>query len=300
MYEFKKPEIQDKAWVDTLLKRPDNLNCELCFGNLFIWSSVYHNLIVHYNDFFIAKNINEYSNVYSFPIGSGALQDALQFVIQDAKADGKACTLYGVTSEQKKLLGQLMPGAFSYTENRNDFDYIYAVERLSTLKGKKLHSKRNHITNFKKIYPDWKYEAITDSNISECLDMHFKWIEENEEQGTNASYQNELEAVKLSFNHFNELEFSGGLIRVEGQVVAYTFGEAINDTVFCTHVEKAFSHMRGSYPIINQEFSLHNLSSYKLVNREEDLGLEGLKKAKLSYYPDILLAKISAAYEGSL
>lgn len=299
MHEFKTPEIGDKQWVDSLLKRPDNLSCELCFGNLFIWSSAYHNLIVHYKDFFIVKNINEYSNVYSLPIGQGDLKDALSFLIADAKSDGKACTLFGLTPAQKEQLEKAMPGAFSYTPNRDYFDYIYSVERLSTLSGKKLHSKRNHITNFKKMYPGWSYEEMTLANISDCLDMHFKWIKENESSEEHSSYQNELEAVKLAFNHFSDLELSGGVIRVDGAVAAYTFGEPINSSVFCTHVEKAFSNMRGAYPIINQEFTLHNLADYKLVNREEDLGLAGLRKAKLSYHPDILLEKTTAVYGGS-
>lgn len=299
MYEFKKPELDDKRWVDSILKRPDNMSCELCFGNLFIWSSVYHNMIVHYKDFFIAKNINETANVYSFPIGEGDLKDAFDFLIADAEADGKKCAVFGVTAPQKEMLDAIMPNAFHYAPNRDYFDYIYLVERLSTLSGKKLHSKRNHVSNFKKMYPNWSYEKITLDTIPECLEMHYQWIKENDPTSENTSYQNELEAVKLSFNHYEELEFSGGLIRVDGAVKAYTFGEAINNRVFCTHVEKAFSDMRGAYPIINQEFALHNLASFELVNREEDIGLEGLRKAKFSYRPDILLEKMNAVYEGN-
>lgn len=303
MYEFKSPEMQDKPWVDKLLNRPENLNCELCFGNLFIWSSVYNNLIVNFNNLFIAKNINERSNVYSFPIGDAddaMLKKAIEFLIEDAKADGKICTFYGMTSKQQTQLEELMPGVFSYSANRDYFDYLYTRESLAGLSGKKLHSKRNHIGNFKRMYPDWSYEPITISNLTECLDMHFRWIEENDTDTENSSYQNELKAVKLAFNHFEDLAFSGGLIRIDDKVVAYTFGEAINDHVFCTHVEKAFSEIRGAYPIINQEFALHQLADYELVNREEDLGLPGLRKAKLSYHPHILLEKRTGVYEGAL
>lgn len=299
MHEFKTPEIQDKPWVDALLKRPDNFSCELCFGNLFIWSSVYHNLITNFNGFFIAKNLNEKSNVYSFPIGEGDLQSALDFILADAQKDGKACVFFGITEKQRTLLDTQMPGAFSYTLNRDYFDYVYTVESLQTLSGKKLHGKRNHITNFKKMYTGWNYERMQVANLNECLDMHFQWLEDNKNQEETASFQNELEAVKLAFNHFEELELTGGFIRLDGKIIAYTFGEAINQAVFCTHVEKAFSDVRGAYPLINQEFAVQALSSYTYVNREEDLGLEGLRKAKLSYHPEILLEKMTAVYGGA-
>lgn len=109
---------------------------------------------------------------------------------------------------------------------------------------------------------------------------------------------NELIALSRGFDKYFELGFQGGLLRADGAVVAYTFGEALNETVFCTHIEKAFADVRGAYPTINREFAANALSSFRLINREEDTGSEGLRKAKESYYPSVLLPKYRAVYKG--
>ena len=121
--------------------------------------------------------------------------------------------------------------------------------------------------------------------------MNKKWEAINDDS---VGLDNELNAINRAFDKYFELGFTGGLIRRDGEVVAYTFGEPITDEVFCTHVEKAFSDVRGAYPIINQQFCENELMSYKYVNREDDTGDDGLRQAKLSYNPTILLKKFDA------
>ena len=104
----------------------------------------------------------------------------------------------------------------------------------------------------------------------------------------------ELDAINISFENYFDLGFVGGLLRANGEVVAFTFGEEMNPEVFCTHIEKAYADVRGAYPMINREFAANALSQYKYINREDDTGSEGLRKAKLSYCPDILLEKYMA------
>ena len=127
--------------------------------------------------------------------------------------------------------------------------------------------------------------------------MNDSWEEKNLEKNPE-EIGNERIAITRGLDKFFELGFTGGVLRVDGQVVAYTFGEPLSDKVFCTHVEKAFADMRGGYPAINQMFAENALSSYKLINREEDTGSEGLRKAKESYYPAVLLPKYRAVYTG--
>lgn len=301
MSEFQTPLLASKQWVDAKLKRPDNQNCELCFGNLFIWSTVYDNLIIEQDGFFIVKNHEEHANRYSFPMGEGNIKNAIEFILNDAALQGRKCELFGLTLAQQTQLEALFPSAFSFSKNRDSFDYIYNIETLTKLSGKKLHSKRNHITNFKRMHPDWQYEPLNQDNAQECLLMHLDWIKKNEELGTTEdeqAYKIELAATKRALSNFDDLGFVGGLLRIEGKVIAYTFGEAINDTIFCTHIEKAFSGIRGAYPMINQQFAINSLGDYQFVNREEDVGVEGLRKAKLSYRPTLLLEKILAVYGG--
>lgn len=295
MLEFRKPAIEDKQWVDACFKYANSFNCEYTFGNLFIWSASYYTTICKYKDFLMCRwgRNNNYS--YSVPIGNGDFKDAVLQIIDDAKSFGKNAVIYGVTENYKKLLDKYFPNAFSYKYDDGYNDYIYSVEKMAQLKGKKYHGKRNHITNFKKNNPDWSFEILNKDNINECIELHTKWIKEHEDD---PDYSFEFEAVLNAFENYEKLGFEGGLIRVNGQVIAYTMGERHSDRLFVTHFEKAPADMQGAYPIINQEFTKNCLMEYEFVNREEDLGLEGLRKAKQSYYPEIFLEKCVASYNG--
>ena len=294
MLEFKKPELSDKEWVNSCLVHANSMNCEYTFGNLFCWADSYSVGIAHYNDFFICRWGEAPRVAYSVPLGEGDFTDAINAIILDAKSLGAKPTIYGITEGYLLMLQEAFLGQFTYSNDEGFNDYIYSVPKMQSLSGKKYHGKRNHITNFKKNNPDWQFEAITRDNIEECIDMHQKWLEEN---GTDEDFEEEFSAVKTAFKYFGELDLKGGLIRAGGRVVAYCVGEAqMNGKCFVTHFEKAFASVNGSYPIINQEFSINCLDSFEYVNREEDLGLEGLRKAKQSYYPEIILEKCMAVY----
>ncbi|MGN1122774.1 MAG: DUF2156 domain-containing protein, partial [Eubacterium sp.] len=233
--------------------------------------------------------------MYSLPIGNGDFKDAVNQLIDDAKTFSIPFRIYGVTEHYKSLLDEYFPDKFSYEYDSAYSDYIYSVEKMSLLSGKKYHSKRNHITNFKKKNPDWSFEKIDNSNIGDCIELHTKWIKNHQDD---EDYSFEFEAVLTAFENYEALGFEGGLIRVDNKAIAYTFGERQSDLLFVTHFEKAPAEIQGAYTVINQEFTKNCLSSYKYVNREEDLGIEGLRKAKQSYNPEILLEKCIAVYEG--
>lgn len=297
MLSFSKPTISDKEWVNNCLKHANSYNCEYTFGNLLVWSTAYCTEIAHYNDFLICRWGRDEDISYSLPIGEGDFTDAINAIIDDAKSIGVVPRIYGITDGYMDLIKESFLGEFSYSHDDGYDDYVYAVDKMISLSGKKYHGKRNHITNFKKNNPTWKFELIDDSNIDDCIAFHKKWIENRDTDDEDYSF--EFEAVLTAFEHYNELDFIGGLIRVDGDVVAYTMGEPmINGRCFVTHFEKAIGTIQGSYPIINQEFTKNCLSEYEYVNREEDLGIEGLRKAKQSYYPEKLLSKSVAVYNG--
>ena len=195
--------------------------------------------------------------------------------------------------KDKAVLEELYPERFTFTEDRDSFDYIYSREDLVLLSGKKYHSKRNHIAFFEK--QEYQYEELNDKNLSECLSMNAVWIEKNSDKFYDG-IDKEQWALTRAFEHYDELGYKGALLRRDGQVVAFTLGEEMNDNMFCTHFEKAFSDIRGAYPTINREFAKRTLTGYKYINREEDTGDEGLRKAKLSYKPVKLLVKYKAIY----
>jgi hypothetical protein len=295
MLDFNKPKIEDKKWVDECLAHAHSMNCEYSFGTVFIWATAYCTQICKYNDFFICRWGRGQDISYSLPIGEGDFSDAINAIIDDAKLLGVTPKIYGITQGYLSLMQEAFTGKFNYEYDDGFNDYIYDVNKMASLSGKKYHSKRNHITSFKKNNPTWKFEEINKDNIRECIALHTKWIENKD--SNDPDYSLEFEAVLTAFENYEDLDFKGGLIRVNSEVIAYTLGEAqMNGKCFVTHFEKAPAEVRGAYPIINQEFTKNCLMNYEYVNREEDLGLEGLRKAKQSYNPEICLKKCVAIY----
>ena len=277
MLEFKTPEIDDKAWVDECFKYLKTMNCDYTFGNIFVWSTEYSTKISRFKDFFICSWGRGKETNFGVPIGTGDFKEAVGAVIEYAKAN------------------DVEPNSFDFIYDEGYGDYIYEVAKMAELHGKKYHGKRNHITNFKKNNPNWSFEIINNDNINDCINLHAKWIETHIDD-SDISF--EFEAVLKAFENYDKLGFVGGIIRIDNEAVAYTFGEPISDETFVTHFEKAPPEIQGAYPIINQEFTKNCLMNYKYVNREEDLGLEGLRKAKQSYFPEIFLKKCIAVYKG--
>ncbi len=295
MLDFKKPGLSDMGWIKDAMHGAGEMACEYCFGNLYMWSEIYENTVADYNGVFIARDGTE-RPMYLYPCGIGDKKAAIKELIDFSKAEGYPLELYCLTPEKVRELEGMFPDCFDFIEMREYFDYIYFSDDLGNLAGRKYHAKRNHISYFKKTF-SWQYERITKDNICDCRKMNLEWEKENKEYD-DGSLTQELSAINRAFDNFEELGLVGGLIRIDGRVVAYTFGEPINERVFCTHVEKAFADIRGAYPMINQQFCLNELMKYKYINREDDTGDEGLRQAKQSYYPAILLPKFRAVYKG--
>lgn len=295
MREFREPQMSDKQRTIEILSQTQQTACEFCFGNIFIWSPIYGSEISMCSHFLICRSTDQKPS-YSIPKGDGDFTSCIESLREEASEVGHNLELYAITESEKIMLEQLMPNKFRFIESRHNFDYVYSVEELATLSGKKFHSKRNHIAYFEKTY-DWSYEEINKDNIQDCIEMNKKWARENKSRNPEGMGKEEL-AIERAFCNYEQLGFKGGLIRANGEVVAYTMGEKLNDSTFCTHIEKAFSEIRGAYPIINREFAKNSLTDYEFVNREEDMGIEGLRKAKLSYNPAYLVKKYRAVYEG--
>lgn len=298
MREFREPQISDKPKIDYILSHNRQTVCEFCFGNIFIWGPIFGTQIsMCSKDFLVCRSTDEKPS-YSIPKGHGDFSECVKALKSEAESDGHRLELYAVTQKEKEQLESLFPNKFRFIESRHNFDYVYSLETLANLSGKQFHSKRNHIKYFEK-NNEWNFEEICDSNIDECKAMNEKWYKEAVAQRSDDSgIDKEYVAVNRALDYFNPLNLKGGLIRANGEVVAFTIGEKLNDDTFCTHIEKAFSSQRGAYPIINREFSKHLLKDFKYVNREEDMGLEGLRKAKLSYKPERLETKYRAVFEG--
>ncbi|SDN18986.1 DUF2156 domain-containing protein [Acetanaerobacterium elongatum] len=292
MLAFKTVELTDKETINAYIRKFDSKSCDYSFTNNFIWAKTNHIHFAIVNGFYCLINDNQGDVVYTYPAGNGDLKTVVIALMEDAKERGIPFRLRGILPEGVTLLEDLFPGTFEFTPNRSEFDYIYSVDSLTNLTGKKYQSKRNHIARFKD-NPNWVYEEINEQNIEECFEMNKKWCMMN---GCieNAGLRHEYCAVQTAFDHFFELKLNGGLIRREGKIVAFSMGEPLSTDTYVVHIEKAFADIQGAYPMINREFLSHNCQAFRYVNREEDTGDEGLRKTKLSYQPEILLEKYTA------
>lgn len=292
MSEFKKISIKDGDILRKYLMNGNNLSCEFSFGNNVLWDPDGKLEYRIMEDVLIYRMIFEEETVYCIPDFRGQVQKVMEFVERDAGQFGKeyviSCLNEKMTEEIKAVYGR----KYVFKTNRDQSDYIYLVDNLAELKGGKYHKKKNHLNNFMK-NNEFTYEEINESNIGECRAMKNLWMERREE--VNKNLQIESGAIDAALDHFKEFGFIGGLIRVDGEVKAFTLGERQSADTFVTHFEKAMDDINGLYTIINQQFAQNALQgTYTYVNREDDMGLEGLRQAKLSYYPEVVHDKYTA------
>ena len=291
MIDFQYPTLQDKFWVSNILKNCSYYSSDCCFGTIYMWADAYKIKISRHKGFLL-RFYESKEPYYGFPLGNGDLNGAIDLLSKDAKKRNIKFKLLVSNDDMKELIVNHVFLKFDYNSNRDIFDYIYSVSDLSKLNGKKYHSKRNHISKFNSLY-NWEYKDINSSNINQCKLFIQKWFNNNILQ-KGMDMEKEYHAIFKALDSFNELNLLGGIIKVESNIVALTIGEEINKNVFLIHFEKADYNYIGSYTIINKEFALKHLQSYKYINREEDMGIEGLRKSKLSYHPIELLSKYEA------
>ena len=299
MIEFKSPTPADRAWVTPLVEAEGAMGSESNFNNMYLWHRMYGLELARLGDRVLVRVGGEDGHRYLFPYGSGDLAPAVEALSKDAASRGEKLTFICLSREQKAQLEELWPGRFEYDceWDRNSWDYIYDVNKLADLAGKKLHSKRNHIHRFDERFPDWLAEPISAENVEDCVAMEQVWAAAKAETAGDETLTEETISILEALYLRDELELKGVLIRAEGKVVAFSMGSFTTPECFDVHYEKAFGEIQGAYPVVNREMARMIRAQYpqvKWFNREDDLGLEGLRKAKMSYYPDILLEKCSA------
>ncbi len=292
MISFKDIELTDKEVITSYTQNSPRRNCDLSFSNLCSWRFLYDTQFAVQDGFLILKFWAGDKLVYMMPVGNGDLKKILEDMIEDAGQEGERFCMLGVCAGMRAELEAIMPGKFHFEADRDYADYLYLRTDLSTLAGKKFQAKRNHLNKFRRTY-NYEYVPLTPDRIRECLDLEAEWCKVNncdQHEGTG----NERRALIYALHNFEALGLTGGILHVDGKIVAFTFGMPINQDTFGVHVEKADTSIDGAYAMINYEFANHIPEQYIYVNREEDLGIEGLRKAKLSYQPTIILEKYMA------
>ena len=304
MVTFESPQFEDRQWVQPLLAAEGSLGCEYNFTNIYLWSRAYPQKIARLDGRLLVRIQGRLGLCYLYPAGEGPLSAAVDAMAADAASHSVPLTLVCVTQEQKAALEATCPGRFTFEEDRDGFDYLYDVNRLADLPGKKLHAKRNHIHRFDEQVPDWLLEPITPANVPECVELERQWAAiRQEEAGEDVeAISEETIAVIEALYHMEKLGLEGALIRADGSPVAFSLGGFITPECFDVNFEKSFGDIQGAYPVINRELARLIRARHpqvKWFNREDDMGLDGLRRAKLSYYPDILLTKYTAREVGA-
>lgn len=291
MINFKLIELSDKPQIDGCLNGNTFRTCDLCFTNLYAWNAKFKTQFdIIQKTLFLRFEDSNKQIFYMMPIGPMPLKEAIELMINDSEKANIPFRLKYITQDMWNMIKVAMPAKFEYSSDNDNDEYIYLSEKLITLSGKKLQSKRNHINRFKADHSDWEYFPLTSKKeLEECVEMLDKWEESKEDIDITLRF--DYIATRLMLKHFDYLELKGAAIRVNGQIVAFTIGEKLTDDTFVVHVEKAFGEINGAYTIVNQQFIEHEASTYKYINREEDMGIEALRKAKQSYQPTLMLEK---------
>lgn len=296
MLTFHPISLDDQQMAETYFKQKHYYSAKYSFGSNFVWRLVYRISYAESNGFlFVQSEFDKEAPYFLCPVGTGNLCAAVEELDEYCKANQLVTRLYAVSKADRAVLEEYFGDRIQFTYNRDESDYVYEREKLATLSGRKYHGKRNHISQFKR--GEWHYEPMSEENIPLCREMHHQWCGENDCPGdARGSQAKKLEccAALQAFRHFTALGFRGGVLYQNDRVVAYTMGEELTDDTFVVHFEKAFAEVAGAYPTINQEFVLHEMERYQYVNREEDTGEEGLRKAKLSYYPVDIIEEYNA------
>lgn len=296
---FKKFELADKDAAVELLKRSNFRGCDYTFGNSFVWSEIYDVEYCITEGFFFRKTGKSEKTRFIFPAGSSDVSRAVEIMSDYCK---ELEIPFKITANKQiaDKIAEIYPNA-SIKLDRDICDYVYLAEDLEELKGKKYHGKRNHLNRFYE--NNWSFEPLTSENISECREMNKLWRAENIDECRLCAHDpdaqsklDELCVVERSLSHYDELGYVGGVLRVNGEVQAFTFGEPSSDDCFVVHVEKALRQYQGAYTAINREFVKSLGGKYKYINREDDTGSENLRKAKLSYYPVFMEEKFDIRF----
>lgn len=291
MLNFRKIALEDRELIHRNLFTADERGCEYSFVNLFCWADQYVALFGA-TPVFLCR----YGRWYTYLLPQCEHpKDAIDALRADAHERGIRFRIFGIVPAEAERLDALYPQTFLSRSIRDSFDYIYDIERLCTLRGRKLQAKRNHCNHFEQTYPNFRVLPLTKENLPRCMDFTQQWYDEHDSAHPYSDIGEEKAAIGKAFQYFEELQMMGIAIETTDGIVAFSMGNRTHRDTFDVNFEKARMDIGGAYPIVNREFARLIHSRYpevKYLNREDDMGIEGLRRAKESYCPDLLLEKL--------
>ncbi len=287
---FQPVELSARDAIHTFFRDYQPETSELTFTNLFIWQGHYHfRWAVSDGCLLLTARSPEGGRGALPPVGPGPRTAVCRRLLEQlqAAAGGRPAA---IERADARLAAELREaGGFAVEPQRDHFDYVYRTADLISLAGRKFHDKKNHLNAFARAYR-YEYQPLATGHLPACRDLAHRWCEWRR-CVDDMNLMDEWDAVKTALNYFTELRLTGGVILIDGRVEAFALGEKLNGRTAVVHLEKANPEIRGLYAAINQQFCEHAWAAAEFVNREQDLGEPGLRKAKLSYNPDHLAEK---------
>lgn len=291
MLEFHRLNLSQKDEYERILFSCPPRGCEYSFANLYLWGrqqvTFLHGCVAFFSHFYGRS-------VYPYPIGNGDRRAVIEEILQDAKKRGIPCRFTGMTDADRAELEEWFPGKFILRTDRDSFDYVYAIDDLADLRGRKFQKKRNHFNRFRADHPDYEILPLTPCNMPQAQHMINDWFTRRMKEDPHGDYLLENIALARACRNYVGLGMEGILLLDGGQVLAMTMGSRMANDTFDIHFEKAREDVDGAYAAINCEFARYLRLKHpdvKFLDREDDLGLDGLRKAKLSYNPDHMAEK---------
>ena len=294
--KFQDLQKDDKPLLDSYFHSAYYENSHFNFTNLFMWREPYRIQWAEEDGilFMTCEWEGELMALQPF-CDSAKYEEAITKFAAHFNHMGKPLVFMGIEKHFADALEAYSDAKFEIEEDRDNWDYVYLAEKLITLSGRKLHSKKNHLNAFRKLYPEAEYLPITADIITACKIELNNWYKMRVQDEANDPFIGwERKAILEVLNDFDYFGLKGGAIRLDNRIIAFTFGEPLNLDTAVIHVEKADPDIRGAYPAINQGFVEHAWSTMTYINREEDMGHEGLRKAKESYKPEKMVEKFNA------
>lgn len=291
MIDFHRAELSHKQPYEQILFSCPPRGCEYSFSNLYLWGkqniAFLHGCVGFFSHF-------SGHTVYPFPIGSGDRKAVIEAYLEDARQRDIPCRITGMTDQDREELESWFPGVFTFRTDRDSFDYVYDIDDLADLRGRKYQKKRNHFNRFQASHPDSRIEPLTRDTVPAAAQIAAHWYTLREQNWTSGSYMLEKRAVRRCLRDLEELEMEGIVLFVGDDPIAMAIGSRLSQDTFDIHFEKAREDVDGAYAAINCEFARYLRLKYpeiRFLDREDDLGLEGLRKAKLSYLPHHMTQK---------
>lgn len=291
MIEFKRLTPDDRQTYQALLFADGTRGCEYSFANINMWG---RQRIAFLHERAVLFSQYDRISLYPYPVGTAEVKPALDAIIHDAAQRGIPCRLASLNQDDCRLVAELYPGKFQFHTDRDHFDYVYAIDDLADLAGKRYQSKRNFANRFGTNYPDHQCLPLDETTLPLVRIMLEQWFADRLAIAPDSDFILEQVALNRAFANLQALGLEGMAVLVEGKCVAMTMGSRLSADTFDIHFEKALDGYDGAYAFVNRSFARHLREAYpdlQYLNREDDIGIPGLRKAKLSYHPHHIVEK---------